>query len=146
MCAYTLAHINIRLGLSATGQDGWLAADITELLKLIRDAKTLVPVLKPLKTPTYYNRVVREKWDPVLKRIVRRVRGTAGGDRIVSNYNVPSSVAALVTVKILLNAVVTENANFATIDLTDFYLGALMPELEYIKICTHTHINICSTV
>ena len=82
---------------------------------------------------------MREKWDPVLKRIVRRVRGTAGGDRVVSNYNVSSSVAALVTVKILLNAVVTENTNFATIDLADFYLSADLPEPEYIKIYTDTY-------
>jgi hypothetical protein len=117
----------------------WLSAGITEPLKLIRDAKTPVPDLKPPKTPTYYNRVVRERWDPVLKRIVKRVRGTTGGGRIVSNYNVSSSVAALVTVKIFLNAAVTENANFATIGLTGFYLGALMPELEYIKIYVGTY-------
>ena len=52
------------------------------------------------------------------------MRGAAGGDRLSCNYNISSSVASLVTVKILLNAVVSENKLFATIDLTDFYLGA----------------------
>jgi hypothetical protein len=112
----------------------WLLKDIAELIKLILETKTLKPTLNPLKKPTYYNRVVKEKWNKVLSCIERRVRGTAGGDRITVDYDVSSSTASLTTLKILLNAVVSENANFATIDLTDFYLGSLLPELEYIKI------------
>ena len=90
--------------------------------------------MHPLKTPTYYNRVVKEKWNKVLGCVERRVRGTAGGDRIFVDYDVSSSTASLTTLKILLNAILSENANFATIDLTDFYLGSLLPTLEYIKI------------
>ena len=112
----------------------WLLKDIVELIKLILETKTLRPVMNPLKTPTYYNRVVKEKWNKVLGCIERRVRGTAGGDRIFVNYDVSSSTASLTTLKILLNACLSENANFATIDLTDFYLGSLLPDLEYIKI------------
>ena len=40
---------------------------------------------------------------------------------------------SLTTLKILLNAVVLEDSNFATIDLGDFYLGSLLPDKEYIK-------------
>jgi hypothetical protein len=112
----------------------WLLKDIAELIKLILETKTLRPVMNPLKTPTYYNRVVKEKWNKVLGCIERRVRGTAGGDRIFVDYDVSSSTASLTTLKILLNACLSENANFATIDLTDFYLGSLLPDLEYIKI------------
>jgi hypothetical protein len=112
----------------------WLQRDIAELYKLIIATKTLQPTLQPLKTPTYYNRVVKEKWQAVLKSIERRVRGTAGGDRITCDYDVSASTASLTTLKILLNVVVSENSNFGTIDLTDYYLGTLLPELEYIKI------------
>ncbi len=112
----------------------WLLKDIVELKKLILETSTLCPILHPLKTPTYYNRVVKEKWNAPLSKIERRVRGTAGGDRIVVDYDVSSSTASLTTLKILLNAVVSEDSNFATIDLTDFYLGSLLPDKEYIKI------------
>ena len=125
--------------IAGLNQADWLTADIKELFKLITDTRTLKPLLKPLKKPTYYNRVVKEKWNAVTKSIDRRVRGTAGGDRLSCNYNISSSVASLVTVKILLNAVVSENKLFATIDLTDFYLGADLPEPEYIKIYTDTY-------
>ena len=43
------------------------------------------------------------------------------------------------TVKILFNAVVSEDADFATLDLTDFYLGSRLPSPEYIKIYVHDY-------
>jgi hypothetical protein len=119
-------------------QADWLNADIKELFKLIMDARALKPLLKPLKKPTCYNRVVKGKWNAVTKSIDRRARGTIGGDRLSCNYILSSSVASLVTLKILLNAAVSENKLFATIDLADFYLGADLPELKYIKIYTGT--------
>ena len=36
--------------------------------------------------------------------------------------------------KILLNIMISENANWSTIDLTDFYLGTDLPHPEYIRI------------
>ena len=45
-----------------------------------------------------------------------------------------SAAASLTSLKCLLNKIVSEHALFATIDLTDFYLGALLPEAEFIKI------------
>jgi hypothetical protein len=129
-CASAIAGLN---------QADWLTQDIEELFKLIIDTRTLKPLLKPLKKPTCYNRVVKEKWNAVTKSIDRRARGTAGGDRLSCNYNISSSVASLVTVKILLNAVVSENKLFATIDLADFYLGADLPEPECIKIHADTY-------
>ena len=61
------------------------------------------------------------------------MRGTAGGDRITQAY-VSSAAASLTSLKCLLNKIVSEHALFATIDLTDFCLGALLPEAEYIKV------------
>jgi hypothetical protein len=66
---------------------------------------------------------------------VYRIRGTAGGDRI--NYDGPTkaNTAALSTVKILLQSVVYDNANFMTLDIKDFYLMTpLLPRSEYIRI------------
>ena len=37
-------------------------------------------------------------------------------------------------IKILLNCMISENANWSTIDLTDFYLGTDLPHPEYIRI------------
>jgi hypothetical protein len=37
-------------------------------------------------------------------------------------------------IKILLNCMISENANWSTIDLTDFYLGTDLPHSEYIRI------------
>ena len=65
---------------------------------------------------------------------VYRIRGTAGGDRI--NYDGPTkaNTAALPTVKILLQSVVSDNANFMTLDIKDFYLMTPLPRPEYIRI------------
>jgi hypothetical protein len=121
--------------IAGLNQADWPTADIKELFKLMIDTRTLKPLLKPLKKPTHYNRVVKEKWNAVTKSIDRRVRGAAGGDRLSCNYDISSSsVASLVTVKILLNDVSSENKLFATIGLADFYLGADLPEPEYIGI------------
>ena len=104
----------------------WVTADSTELTKLVLDTGTLEPRHTPSATPTYYNRVVKEKPADALPTGVQcRVRGTAGGDRVKVPYSCSSATASLPTVKILLNAVVSEdNSRFGTIDLTDYYLGS----------------------
>jgi hypothetical protein len=90
--------------------------------------------MKPTKTPTYYNQVPGEKWRN--NAIARRVRGTGGGDRITVPYSVSTSTANLPTVKCTLHAVVSENASFGTVDITDFYLGSPMPSPEFLKLPT----------
>jgi hypothetical protein len=42
--------------------------------------------------------------------------------------------------KILLNCMISENANCSTIDLTDFYLGTPLPHLEY-NIYSYPNLN-----
>jgi hypothetical protein len=97
------------------------------------------PVPWPLSTPTplpptYYNREVKEKWNPssllhpglsrsLLDDVNRRDRGTAGGDRLPSSCPPSTDVASLTTVNIALNSVVSEDTFFGTADLTDFYFG-----------------------
>jgi hypothetical protein len=84
-----------------------------------RPCTALIP---PRSRPVAYNPQVKAKLkDGALHR---RVRGTCGGN--ISDYDgIRSSFTAdMQTVKLLLNAVVSEDANFCTADIKDFfYLG-----------------------
>ena len=65
--------------------------------------------------------------------VLRRVRGTAGGDRLPVSYNVSTNTASLSLVNILFNATVSEDAIVGTLDLTDFYLGTPFPPHASLK-------------
>jgi hypothetical protein len=80
--------------------------------------------------------VVREKMKG--NDIERRVRGTAGGDRITFPCSVSSSTASLTCFKMLLNDVVSCDSNLAYADATVFYLGADLPEPQSLKMCCDT--------
>ena len=82
--------------------------------------------INPRNKPTdrlasYYNPQVRVKVkDNVVKR---RVRGTYGGNLSDYQGETAAFTADLTTVKLLLNATVSEEgARFMTLDITDFYL------------------------
>ena len=65
----------------------------------------------------------------------KRVRITCGGDRIEFPGDVSTKTADIVTVKVLLNSVIsTPGARFMTGDLKDFYLGTPMERFEYMRI------------
>ena len=65
----------------------------------------------------------------------RRVRWTVGGDKLDYPFDVSTKTADLITVKILLNSVIsTPNAKFMTIDIKDFYLNNPMDRYEYMRI------------
>ena len=122
--------------LSGPNRADWINADIVELVKLVMDTGTLVPVDSPSQPPTYYNRVVKEK----LKagKVERRVRGTIGGDRISFPYSVSSTTASMTCFKMLLNSTVSSDSNLASADISDFYLGADLPDPESIKLYLDT--------
>ncbi len=101
---------------------------------LVRTAGSLKPCFRPTKKATYYNQVPGEKWKN--NEIVRRVRGTGGGDRIQVEYSVATPTANLPTVKCILHATVSEDSFFGVIDITDFYLGSPMPFSEFLKLYT----------
>jgi hypothetical protein len=70
-----------------------------------------------------------------------RVRGTAGGDRVDYDGETAAFTASMQTLKILLNAVVSDQgARFATADIKDYYLGTPLldkdgkPATEYMRI------------
>jgi hypothetical protein len=116
----------------------WQDAEDVEINRLI-DTTTMHGIhlaQQPLDRrgdTTYYNPKPKEKYDDDMNKVYR-IRGTAGGDRI--NYDGPTkaNTAALPTIKILLQSVVSDNARFMTLDIKDFYLMTPLPRSEYIRI------------
>jgi hypothetical protein len=80
-----------------------------------------------------YGRIVAnfrpEKDDPY------RIRLTVGGNRINFPGDCGTPTADMITVKILLNSVIsTRNARFMTIDIKDFYLNTPMERPEFMRL------------
>ena len=64
-----------------------------------------------------------------------RTRLTMGGDRINYPDDVGTPTADLLTVKMLLNSVIsTEGAKFMTLDIKKFYLNTPMARFEYLRL------------
>jgi hypothetical protein len=61
------------------------------------------------------------------------MRGTAGGDRLPSSCPPSTQVTSLPTVNIIFNSVVSDDAFFGSIDLSDFYLGTDLNPPQNIK-------------
>jgi hypothetical protein len=121
-------------------QKRWLQAAAEEFDRLIETTETMKFIpwdAKPSnRKASYYNPQIRIKTKPNGQEEYR-VRGTYGGD--VTDYSGPTSAqtADMISIKVLLNAVVSEKAKFMTIDIKDFYLGTPMDRKEYMKV----HIN-----
>jgi hypothetical protein len=62
------------------------------------------------------------------------VRWTIGGDRIEIDYEVGTNTAALPTVNALFHSIVFTHSFMATIDIVDYYLGAILPFPESVRI------------
>ena len=84
------------------------------------------------KRATYYNPQCEEKMKP--EGFKRRVRGTVGGNNLSYQGGVSAWTADLMTIKLFLNATVSEDADWMTLDIKDFYLGTPMDEPEYMWI------------
>ncbi len=72
--------------------------------------------------------------DEVNRLRKRRVRWTIGGDRTGVDYEVGTNTAALLTVNALLHSIVSTHSCMATIDIVDYYLGAILPSPESVRI------------
>jgi hypothetical protein len=87
------------------------------------------------KKPTYVRVVCADRPE---KTNTRRVRWTAGGDRINYPGNKTTKTADLSTCKLMFNSVIsTPKSRFMTIDLKDFYLCSDMQDYEYVRIPMH---------
>ena len=120
------------------GEDGhlWLAKHGEEITRLFAsDTIKLIHWhdLPSDKKPAYYNPQVRTKIKE--GKLVRRVRGTIGGDQINFDGDTAAHTASMQLIKILLNSVVSDkDAKFMTADIKDFYLGTPLPTTEYMRI------------
>ncbi len=80
----------------------------------------------------------KEKWDEVHRLRKRKVRWTIGGDKIEVGYDVCGdkhrNTTALPTVNALFHSIVSTHSFMATIDIVDYYLGALRPSPESVRI------------
>jgi hypothetical protein len=116
--------------------DIWETAHEDEFDRLIETTSTMHFIannaLPAGRTATYYNPQVRIKEKPTGTEY--RVRGTCGGDKVDYPGAVSSQTAAMSTIKLLLNAAVSEDADWCTTDIRDFYLGTPLPRTEYMRI------------
>jgi hypothetical protein len=80
----------------------------------------------------YYNPQCKIKIKP--EGIQYRVRGTIGGDQVHYPGVTAAYVAHLETIRILLNAAASEDADICTADISDFYLGTPLDRKEYMRI------------
>ena len=87
------------------------------------------------KKPTYIRVVCANRPE---KPNPKRVRWTAGGDRIEYHGNVTCPTADLTTAKLMFNSVLsTPGAKFMGINLKDFYLCSQLDDYEYVRIPEH---------
>jgi hypothetical protein len=112
----------------------WEVANSEEFHRLLVTTKTMkfVSSLPKDRTATYFNPQIRVKVKDGM--IERRVRGTVGGDKVDYPGEVSAQTAAMTTIKLLLNAVISEDAQWCTADIKDFYLGTPLPRPEYMRI------------
>ena len=117
-------------------KEQWEAAAHREFVRLVEETGTMEFIHhseKPAeKKATYYNPQLKNKI--VDGQVLHRVRGTAGGDKVEYMGDVRAATADMPTVKILLNAVVSEDAHWMTADIKDFYLGTPMDIPEYMRV------------
>jgi hypothetical protein len=82
------------------------------------------------KKATYISIQVKEK-RMANGTIKRRVRCTVGGDRVTVTGETSSATASMDVLKILLNAVASEDSYWVSIDIADYYLGTPMDEADH---------------
>ncbi len=140
--AFTAVNLNVdgsRLtsasALKGPDKDLWEKAHGEEIVRLIESQtgrfihRSEMP--KDRKA-AYYNPQLKIKVKS--DGTIYRVRGTIGGDQIIYPGVTTAYTAHLETIRLLLNAVVSEDALFMTADIKDFYLGTPLPNVEYMRI------------
>ena len=125
--------LTYKTALRGPDADAWRQAEHEEFVRLIDGTKTMHFIdfrTKPRdRVCSYYNPQVKLKIK--LGRKVFRVRGTYGGNITDFEGLRSSGTADLQTVKLLLNAAVSEDAHIATGDAHDFYLATKLERPEY---------------
>ena len=120
--------LTYRTAKSGPDKERWQEAEDTEISRLL-DTPVMFP-RHPSDQPsdrrgdtTYYNPQTKEKITDNEK--VFRIRGTIGGYRINYTCETKANTAAMPVVKMLLQAAVSEDADFMTIDIKNIYLNTI---------------------
>jgi hypothetical protein len=135
--------LSFRTAIQGPNSSDWFEASDVEFSKLL-DTKCIHPIhqhelpVDRRRDVTYYNQKIKEKYTSE-GEIQRRVRGTAGGDRINYPGDVSAYTAEMEVVKIHWHSVVSDNIHthctrYMTADIHDFYLGAPLERPEYVRI------------
>eukprot|EP01034_Spumella_vulgaris_P021900 gene21900-27977_t len=128
---------------SGPNADDWFVADGEEICRLI-DSGTIWGIRHTDQPAdrrgdtTYYNQQPKEKL-AADGSVTRRIRGTAGGDKVHFPGDVSARTAEMEVVKALIHSAASDRAKgdggqFMTLDIKDFYLGTPMERYEYIRI------------
>ena len=122
-----------REAMNGPEREHWEKASAEEFIRLVETYKAMKFVAaseKPVNVKaTYYNPQVQKKRRNGV--IIYRVRGTVGGNLIEILGIKSSYTASLATVKLHLNSVVSEDAEYITADVKDYYLGSEMSEVFF---------------
>ena len=128
--------LTFKSAVNGPDRDLWLQAWCEEFDRLVEETGTIKFIEEEDKprnrTATYFNPKVKRK--PYQGGIKMRVRGTVGGDRVDYQGDRSSNTSCIEVLKVLLNAVVSEDAHWCTADIKDFYLGTSLPRVEYMRI------------
>jgi hypothetical protein len=131
ICA-PLKHSDTKLGPDA---DLWWEADAEEFDRLF-DTATMKPIYardKPSERLASYlspQASIKNK----LGVLLRRTRNTYGGTQSDYKGPVAANTADLPTIKLFLNAALSQNQRVVCADIKDFYLGTEMERPEYMRI------------
>jgi hypothetical protein len=135
--------LNLHSELKGPHSRYWKLADREEKIRLL-DSGTIKPVKRNViprgETITYYNPQCKQKLANVEDEqfIEYRVRGTYGGDKSGYKGVTSSQTAEYLTTKVLINATLSDrihkdpDTKFATADMVDFYLGAMLDQPGYL--------------
>ncbi len=122
-----------RAALGGPDREAWLQAMDQEWERLVDKwgcLQFVAPTDRPSGTQACYcNPVVKVKDKP--EGPVRRVRVTAGGDKIVYTGDVSAATASMETIKLQWNAICSEHAEWMCLDVVDFYLGTPLEEPQW---------------
>jgi hypothetical protein len=116
-------------------KERWMKAHGEEIIRLLESETGIfihrqdVPVGRKV---SYYNPQCKIKIKNGVEEF--RIRGTIGGELLDYPGTTAAYTAALETIRLLLNATVSEGASFLTADIKDFYLGTPLEQFEYMRI------------
>lgn len=123
--------------LAGPNQSDWSQKNDEEIIRLLL-SDTLDPILHDniprdrLKDIAYYNPQVKEKMKD--GEVIRRVRGTVGGNVIDYPGDVSAPTAEMAVVKLLVQSTISKDAEWMTADISDYYLNTPLERPEYIRV------------